>query len=131
MTPRTVAAMGRIGGRTLVLGPVEVAITTPDAVVAVQSLDQQPVGRSRRVMISVGARSLAGPGDAQPFRTEPVEGSVLIDAPPGLRLRAWGAGSASLRPLAAVYRDGRYRLALEKGLHSSWLLLDARRQAQH
>ena len=47
-TPRTQAAMGWIGGKQIKLADVEIAATTRNATVAVQSLDDQPDQRHPR-----------------------------------------------------------------------------------
>jgi hypothetical protein len=125
-TPRTQAAMGWIGGKTITLPEVDIAVTTRNSVVAVQSADGNPIGQSRKIMISLGARSVPRADNSLPFYSEPVEGRILISAPAGLNLRAWDARSGKLLKVNASYRDGRYILTLDRTLRSSWLLLDAR-----
>jgi len=127
-TPRTQAAMGWIGGKTITLADVEMAVGTRNSVVAVQSLDGSPIGQSRKIMISLGARSVPRAENSLPFYSEPVEGRILVSAPPGLNLRASEPGSGKLRRIAASYKDGRYILALDRSLRSSWLLLDGYQQ---
>jgi hypothetical protein len=117
--------MGRIDARTIALAEVKITVTTRNTVVAVQSLDGSPIGQSRNIMISVGARSMPTIANSLPFYSEPVEGKILITARPGLTLRAWNASTGKMRPLSASYLDGRYVLVLDRSLHSSWLLLDA------
>jgi len=129
-TPRTQAAMGWIGGKTITLADIDIAVTTKNSVVAVQSLDGNPIGKSRKIMISIGARSVPKADNSLPFYSEPVEGRILVNAPAGLSLSAWDARSGKLRPVGAAYRDGRYGLALDPSLRSSWLLLDARAPTQ-
>src|SRR5258708_38700571 len=119
--------MGWIGGKTITLAEVEMAVTTRNSVVAVQSLDGNPIGRSRKIMISLGARSVPRAENSLPYYSEPVEGRILIGAPPGLNLRASDARSGHLRRVAVSYRDGRYILALDRTLRRSWLLLDGYR----
>jgi len=126
-TPRTQAAMGWIGRQSIVLPDVDIAVTTRNSVVAVQSLDENPISRSRSIMISVGARSIPAAGNSMPYYSEPVEGKILVSAPPGLNLRAWNAKSRKMRRIGASYQNGRYVVALDPSLASSWLMLDARR----
>lgn len=125
-TPRTQAAMGWIGGRSISLPDVDIAVSTRNAVVAVQSLDGNPIGQSRSILISIGARSVIAPGNSLPYFSEPVEGRLLINARAGLGLRVWNAKSGKMRKLIAPYQNGRYAVALEHSLGSSWLMLDAR-----
>jgi hypothetical protein len=122
-TPRTQAAMGWIGGKAIALADVKIDVATRNAVIAVQSRDGNPIGQSRNIMISVGARSIPRAADSLPFYSEPVEGEILIRAPPGLKLGAWDARTGQVRRLSAAYRDGQYVLALDPSLRSSWLLL--------
>lgn len=125
-TPRTQAAMGWIGGRTITLGDVEVDLTTRNAVIAVQSLDDKPLRQSQRIMISLGARSVLRASDQLPFYSEPVEGRILISAPAGLNLSVRDGRTGRARRLPVSYHDGRYVVPLERSLKSSWLLLEGR-----
>jgi hypothetical protein len=124
-TPRTQAAMGWIGGKTITLADVEVSVTARNSVVAVQSLDGNPLALSRSIMISLGARSIPATDRTLPFYSEPVGGRILISAPEGLSLHSWDAGTGKLHALAAPYKDGRYTLLLSRALKTSWLLLGA------
>jgi hypothetical protein len=123
-TPRTQAAMGSIGGKTIALADVELVIATRNSVVAVQSMDGNPIRRSRKIMISLGARSVPAAANSLPYYSEPVEGRILVSAPAGLSLRDRDAGTRKLMGAAASYRNGRYSLTLDRSLRRSWLLLD-------
>jgi hypothetical protein len=130
-TPRTQAAMGLIGGRSIVLAGIEVDVATRNAVVAVQSLDGEPLGQSHRILISAGARSAPGPDKSLPYTSEPLDGRILIRAQPGLTLRAVDAWNGHQRTIASAYQDGRYSIALDRNLRSSWLMLEAPPPASH
>jgi hypothetical protein len=127
-TPRTQAAMGKIGGNTISLAEVELRVVAKNAVVAVQSLDENPISRSQSIMISAGAgaRSTPSPGDSSPYLSERVEGDILVRAPAGLRLHAWDASAGRLRPMPMSFKEKRYRIALDGNLTSSWLLLSSK-----
>jgi hypothetical protein len=125
-TPRSQAAMGWIGGKTVVLADVEIAVTTRNATVAVQSLDGNPIGQSRKIMISLGARSVPKAGRLMPFYSEPIDGKLFIAAPQGLKLRVWNARAGKMREAPAPYQGGRYSVVLDKSLRSYWLFLGAR-----
>lgn len=125
-TLRTQAAMGWIGGKTVVLQGVDIAVTTRNATVAVQSLDGNPITQSRNIMISLGARSGPQPGTQTPVYSEPVEGTLFIAAPQGLKLHVWDAGAGKMRVVHAPYKKGRYSVQLDKALRSYWLFLGAR-----
>jgi Cellulase (glycosyl hydrolase family 5) len=131
-TPRTQAAMGWIGGKRIALPQVELDVTSRNAVVAVQSLDEKPIDHSREIMLSIGARSVPLSDKSLPFYSEPVVGQIMVTARPGMHLRAWDARTGKLRPVAASYRDGRYILVLDRSIRSSWLLLgDPQRKDPH
>ena len=125
-TPRTQAAMGWIGGKTVVLADVEIAVMTRNATVAVQSLDGRPIAQSRNMLISLGARSEPKPGTQAPIYSEPVEGKLFIVALPGMKLRVWDSGAGKTREIPTSYKGGRYSVVLDKSMHSYWLLLGAR-----
>jgi hypothetical protein len=125
-TARTQAAMGWIGGKTITLTDIEADVSTRNAVVAVQSLDGSPLRQSRRIMISVGARSVPKADRLLPFYSEPVEGRILITATPGLGLSAWDAQTGHMRRLALSHGNGRYVVPLERSLRSYWLLLEGK-----
>ena len=122
-TPRTQAATGWLGGKEISLRDVEVAATTRNASVAVQSLDGRPIVEARRILISLGARSVPSPGSKLPFRSEPVTGRVTIRAPAGLKLYAQGPAADTRRALPVTYEDGRYMIALDGSVGSYWLVL--------
>jgi hypothetical protein len=120
-TPRTQTAMGWIGGKKIALHDVEFDITTHNATVAVQSLDDKPIKESKSLMISLGARSVPDQTKTS-FYSEPVTGQLVIRAPGGLKLYRRGPGNRETE-IAAPYEDGGYRIHLEAGLASYWLVL--------
>lgn len=120
-TSRTQAAMGKIGNEQIVLPDVKMEIKTPNASVVVQSMDQEPISASTRLMISLGARAVPTV-KSLPFRAEPVEGQLTIRASKGLRLIKQIPGEKE-RVLPAIYADGKYVINLEAGLDTSWLFL--------
>ena len=50
-TPRSQVATGWIGGKQISLADVEIALTTPNASVAIQSLDQSNIGDAHAIQI--------------------------------------------------------------------------------
>ncbi|MHC4177915.1 MAG: glycoside hydrolase 5 family protein [Planctomycetota bacterium] len=122
-TDRTQAVHGWIGGRKVRLKHVRFQITTPKAAVAVSSLDSRPVAGSKRILITAIARVLASPGGTMPLRSEPVEGTLAVRAPEGLKLVPLAGDGTRLPALQADYIDGRYTVTLpaERGTH--WYLL--------
>ena len=77
--------MGWIGGKQISLADVGIAVTTRNATVAVQSLDQANISESRSILISLGARSVPQSGNRMPFHSEPVVGRLTIRATKGTK----------------------------------------------
>jgi hypothetical protein len=120
-TAQTQAAMGWIGGKKISLDEVEIAVTTRNATVAVQSLDEKAISDSRAILISLGARSTPTSPNQMPFHSEPVTGWLSIRAIKGLRLYKRQAHVESEIPIE--YKDGRYKINLDQTLHTYWLQL--------
>lgn len=118
-TPRTQAAMGWIGGRRLALADVEIAVTTRNATVSVQSLDDAPIARAKAILVSLGARAVPRSANELPYYSEPVQGMLVIRAPKGLTLYYGN------KALPAPYVDGAYRVRLDRELGTRWLTLKA------
>jgi hypothetical protein len=122
-TPRTQAAMGWIGGKDIALKDVDIKITTRNAVVAVQSLDDKPINETNALMISIGARSVPSQGGQMPFQSEPVTGELTIRAGKGLSLYSRQDSSEKESKIQAPYLDGSYRIELSPNLGTYWLFI--------
>lgn len=121
-TPRSQIAAGRIGGTEIALSDVTLALETPLAAVAVQSLDDAPLRSADRLLISLTARADAGP-DTTSWRVEPLAGTLRITADPGLTLRRAGS-DAPLPPGAHRLEDGTHIIDLGLINSARWLLLE-------
>lgn len=121
-TPRTQAAAGWIGGKTVELKDVSFAIGTRNVAVAVQSLDGKPIRQSRDLLLSMAARAIPKSDRQLPFYSEPVEGRISVRAPAGLKLYARDAAGQQ-RPLPVAYRDGRYTIQADPSFKTYWLFL--------
>ena len=121
-TPLTQAATGWLGGQALRLGDIAVDLKTAYASVVVQSLDAKPLKQSRSLLISLGSRAVPRPDDMTPFHVEPLEGSLTIQAPQGLKLYARKA-DGSEQAMASTYQDGRYRITFDGQQMANWLFL--------
>lgn len=121
-TARSQYASGWIGGNLVTLANVEISITTPNAVLAVQSLDDLHIGRSRKILLTTTAQSLPSDGNKLPYLSEPVEGKVEIKTEPGLTAYALSS-DGSRREIPAVYENGAYKLTLKKDFEGFWILL--------
>ncbi len=118
---RSQAAMGAIGGRNFQLEDVRVAAGTANATVAVQSLGDMPISRSRNILVSMGAGAIPGATDDGAFISERVKGLVSIKAVSGLRLYR-GGRDTSRRGIPVTYSRGRYDLTLERAMAAHYLL---------
>jgi hypothetical protein len=123
--------MGWIGGKAINLTDVEINVTARNSVVAVQSLDGNPIRQSQRILISLGARSMPATEKSLPYFSEPVLGKISITAPAGMNLRAGDPRTRKLRGVAASYASGRYVLSLDRDLRTSGLVLDAVHKTPH
>ncbi|MFJ4349124.1 glycosyl hydrolase family 5 [Pseudomonas sp. NPDC089401] len=121
-TPQTQAATGWLGGRPITLGDIEVQLRTAYASVVVQSLDAKPLAQSRSLLVSLGSRAVPRPEDITPFHVEPLQGTLSIKAPAGLKLYSRTAeGKEQQQP--APYQDGRYLITLDGQHMANWLFL--------
>ena len=119
----TQAAHGWIGGQTLKLADVTVAIETPKAAVAVTALDGEPVRRSRKVLITAVARVVASRSNRMPLLSEPVVGKLTIAAPAGLKLVGLKPDGTETAPRPASYQAGAYAVELNAETRTHWLML--------
>lgn len=120
-TPRTQAAMGWLGKGPIRLPDVKIDVKTPNASVAVQSLDGVSIRRSSNMLISMGARAIPNHG-MLPFRSEPVVGEVIIFARNGLKLYK-KVDHEKESEVPVNYIDGKYIINLEATRDTSWLFL--------
>ncbi|MNG72667.1 hypothetical protein D3C79_310960 [compost metagenome] len=121
-TALTQAATGWLGGQSLELADITLKLKTPYASVVVQSLDAKPFSQSRSLLVSVGTRAIPRPDDKIPFHVEPLEGTLTIKAPAGLKLFSRNA-QAQEKQLPVTYQDGRYSITFDGQQMSNWLFL--------
>jgi hypothetical protein len=102
-TLKTQAVSGWIDGKTLKTQDASFLFNTKKAVVALSSIDNQPLKASRFVLITAMARAIA-PNNRLPFLSEPVTGTIVLKTE-----------SADLE-LLALRSDGRVidRVALKR-----------------
>jgi hypothetical protein len=123
-SPKTQAVLGWIGGKSIQLRDATFAFRNPKALVALTSIDDQPLSRSRFILITAMARAVAETPDYLPFLSEPVVGTVTLRSqmsrPRLLALGANGGVQESLTPEAGP--DGlTFRLPTRRGTH--WYVL--------
>jgi hypothetical protein len=122
-TPRSQAAIGRIGGKSINLADVDIALTTLHATVAVQSLNETSIRETSANLISLGARSVPKGANETPFYSEPVMGRLTIRARQGLKLYPQHGTSMDEASIDVPYEGGRYQITLDRNLGTYWLLL--------
>ena len=76
-TPKTQSVSGWIDGKTLKTKDASFLFNTKKAVVALSSIDNQPLNVSRFVLITAMARAIA-PNNRLPFLSEPVTGTIVL-----------------------------------------------------
>jgi hypothetical protein len=79
-------AMRWIGQKTITLSSTEFHLSTRNATVAIQSLDDLAISRAKNILISLASNSVPSSRRKVPFLTEPIQGKLLIQAPDGLSL---------------------------------------------
>jgi hypothetical protein len=121
-TSKTQAAVGEIGSEKITLNDVYILISTPNASIIVQSLNEAPINKSQEIIISLAAQSVTEVKGQMPFLSEPVLGNLTIKAPSGLQLYKHVAGQKKLK-IPVFYQNGRYIITLDKSLHTYWMSL--------
>ena len=122
-SPNTQAATGWIGGKKINLADVDVDIDTPNASVAVQSLDENRINQAQSILISLGTPSVPESGNHMPFHTQLILGHLSIRAPAGLRLYERSDITPGEHELTTRYVNGRYQIDLPPDRPSSFLFL--------
>ncbi len=123
-TKKSQVASGWIGGKTIDLDDVSFNIDTKKAVVAVQSLENVPIKESTAIFITAMARSQPITGDLLPFLSEPVAGTVTIQASPGLQLYKGALTGTQNKSNAFSFDNlsGKYTIDLKEA-NAHWLVL--------
>ncbi len=120
-TPRTQVAQGWIGGQDVQLRDLTVHVKTRKAVIAVTSLDDQPINQSRRLLITNVARVMPSKGGRLPYRCEPVQGGIVIRSTVrNLKLFALDGKGRRGDPVRSEFRRGAYHLPLPAPRWSLW-----------
>ncbi|MEO6117984.1 MAG: hypothetical protein ABIP37_02820, partial [Methylotenera sp.] len=121
-TSNTQAAVGQIGGEKITLNDVDISVSTPNASIAVQSLNEAPINKSKEIIISLAAQSITEENGKMPFSSEPLIGYVIIKAPAGLKLYKHISRQKKIN-IPVSYHNGRYMINLEITLQTYWMSL--------
>jgi hypothetical protein len=126
-TPKTQSVNGWIGGKILKLGDTMFQFETRKAVVALTSLDDEPLSSSKSILITAMARAFPTGTQSLPFLSEPVVGALSLRTKvSGLKLLALGkTGVVQERVEPQNGPDGlAIRLPTRRGTH--WYLLTSK-----
>ncbi len=124
-TEKSQIVSGWVGGESIDLDDVSFEITTNNAVVAVQSLENKAINASRKIFITLMAQSQPATGTALPFISEPVTGQLEIYAPEGLKLYPIDKNGNLSNKINIPYdsNEDKYTIALSAATHAHWYLL--------
>ena len=123
-TPRTQAAMGWIGGEDIRLRDVSVRLETPNATVAVQSLDGKDIASSRSIMLTLAGESIPDAAAHDVFRSQPPKGHISVRAIPNLRRIVISRDKSADQAAPVRYQDGRYEMDLKGDQALHWIILN-------
>lgn len=127
-TKQSQVAMGRLGDKTIGLANSSFKITTPNATVAIQSLDNKPIRKSGSILVSLGTssvlyRDLKG-REELPFLSQPLKGKITIQADEGMTLYRMDQAGRRER-IETDYLNGSYLLNLDALPLTHWLILSS------
>jgi hypothetical protein len=122
-TPKTQAVSGWIEGKTLKTRDASFLFHNKKAVVALSSMDNQPLTESASILITAMARAVA-PTNSVPFLTEPVEGTISLRATtPGLMLLSLGPDGRTVDRSAPARDKDALTIQLPAGRGTHWYVL--------
>jgi hypothetical protein len=135
-TPRTQAVSGWIGGKTFELKDATFQFRTKKAVVALTSIDDEPLSSSRFVLITtlgqarwITARDTVSkdprnPLGDSPFFSEPVVGKIGLRTKTGeLELLSLGPNGKIVSRMAPTYEQDSLSISLPSGRGTHWYVL--------
>ncbi|MEQ1545850.1 cellulase family glycosylhydrolase [Methyloglobulus sp.] len=122
-SPKSQIISGWIGGETINLQDVTFKINTKKAVVAIQTLENKPIKKSKAIFITIMARSIPAKDYKLPFLSEPVTGEIVVSAPAGLKLFPVNRLGVKDKPVDASYIRGKYHLKLDNRNEAHWFFL--------
>jgi hypothetical protein len=131
-TPKTQAISGWIGGKDLALKDASFQFKTSKAVVALSSIDNEPLASSRFIMITAVGQVRPSTGENLPFLSEPVIGTITLRTKTdGLELLSLGPdGKVVSRSTPARVHDSlSIRIPAGRGTH--WYVLKTRSAARN
>jgi hypothetical protein len=130
-TPLTQAVSGGIGGKTLKTRHATFQFHTPKAVVALSSIDKEPIASSRFILITAVARAVATPGERTPMLSEPVTGTIgLQTTVEDLELLSLGPDGRVVGRATPARADGVLTVPIPGPRGTHWFVLKPVEQAR-
>ncbi|APW63790.1 hypothetical protein [Paludisphaera borealis] len=126
-TARTQSVSGWIGGKELKTADARFQFRTKKAVVALTSIDDQPLDKSRFILVTAVARAVPSDKNHTPLLSEPVVGTVdLKTEVDDLELLALAADGKVVSRLATNRIQGVVSFTLPAGRGTHWFVLKSR-----
>lgn len=125
-TPKSQLAMGRIGGHEIKLNNVVIKSKTPNAAIIFTSLDNKPIKKSEKILVSVVARvAKVKVKWKSAYISEPVSAKLsLLSMHNGLRLTAVHSdGNEGESRLLIKGVDGRYSFSISEKDKTHWYII--------
>ncbi|WP_165070101.1 glycosyl hydrolase family 5 [Paludisphaera rhizosphaerae] len=124
--PKCQAASGWIGGDPIVTTDARFEVLTKKAVVALNSVDDQPLSQSKFILITTVARAVADPEKRSAYISEPVVATITLKtAATDLELLALASDGRIAGRLQPKHADGAVRIELPAARGSHWYVLRA------
>ena len=121
-TPKTQSVSGWIDGKTLKTKDASFLFNTKKAVVALSSIDNQPLNVLCLVLITAMALAIA-PNNRLPFLSEPVTGTIVLKTEADLELLALRSDGRAIERVALKPRQGRLDDTDPVGRGTHWFVL--------
>ncbi len=126
-TPKTQAVSGWIGGRDLETTDAMYRFRTKKAVVALSSIDDQPLAKSRFILVTAVARAMIDESNRPPLLSEPVEGAIVLKTEvDDLELLALAADGKVASRQAATRTNGLVSFSVPAGRGTHWYVLKSK-----
>jgi hypothetical protein len=130
-TPRTQAVSGWIGDKALALKDASFQFKTRKAVVALSSIDDQPLSSSRFILITAVGQVRPSPAEHVPFLSEPVTGTITLRTrTAGLELLSLGPDGKVVSRTTPSSEQDSLAISLPAGRGTHWYVLKARPPAR-
>ncbi len=122
--PKTQSVSGWIGGENLKTTDASFQFLTKKAVVALTSIDDEPLTRSRFILVTAVARTTNSPNNRTPLLSEPVHGTITLKTTiPDLELMALAADGKIIGRSTPKSAQGALTFKIPTGGGTHWFVL--------